>query len=155
MKPFDLEKALAGEPVMLRDHTKAYVKYEITDNSLKFLLSTDQLHGYYVETEGNVCGFLSWDKNGVYLYQSNHPIESDEDIIGMWEEPRPRVKLDLPCPLKKWQPDCYFIDEFLTAQKTTAKQENTLTKVFEEVSYYFATKEDADEWINAIKQSKR
>lgn len=152
MKPFDLEKALAGEPVKLRNEIKAYIKFDLHKEAIISYNPLYQLNGYTVDKDNNFLSIENWLENGNFNADGRI---SNYDIVGMWEEPRPRVQLDLPCPLKKWQPNCYFIDEFLMPQKTTAKQENTLTKVFEEVSYYFAKKEDAEEWINAIKQSKR
>ncbi|HDR1538665.1 TPA: pyruvate kinase, partial [Pasteurella multocida] len=91
MKEFDLEKALAGEPVVLRNGDKAFVKF-VLENPL---FEDDQVVGFHIDSEGKE-EVTSWGNNGVHIPNTN----SIYDIIGMWEEPRPTVTLTLPCPLK-------------------------------------------------------
>ncbi|STO60082.1 Uncharacterised protein [Canicola haemoglobinophilus] len=94
MKPFDLEKALAGEPVRLRNGCKAFVKYQIPDE----FHTESPLSGYFLKSFlGRIrANRQSWRLNG----KVNQSLEHDEDIVSMWQEPNPRVQLDLPCPLK-------------------------------------------------------
>ncbi|POY44055.1 hypothetical protein C3007_06980 [Avibacterium gallinarum] len=88
MEPFDLEKALAGEAVQLRNGKKAYVKYQLP----KEFNSGYPLHGFYTtQGFGNdsdiKAEFSSWTLEGKYYNGLN---EYENDIIGMWEEPKPK-----------------------------------------------------------------
>lgn len=65
-EPFNLDKALAGEPAMLRNGKKAYVLKQIKDT----------LIGYFDE-----CSPLSWGING----DASLAAESNHDIVGMWK----------------------------------------------------------------------
>ncbi|RZN55727.1 hypothetical protein [Avibacterium paragallinarum] len=83
MKPFDLKKALEGEPVLLLNGSKAYVLHQFKHkpNHLKSLLgykifTTDT--GKYIESS------LEWFADG----SSGMP--EYNTIIGMWEEPKPK-----------------------------------------------------------------
>lgn len=83
MKSFDLEKALAGEPVLLLNGSKAYVLHQFKHNPkhLKSLLGykiykTDD--GKWVEVS------LEWYDDG----SADAP--ASNTIIGMWEEPKPK-----------------------------------------------------------------
>lgn len=81
MKPFDLEKALAGEPVLLRNGSKAYVLHQFKHKPA-YLTS---LLGYktYKNDEGNIIeSSVEWFADG----SSNMP--SHNTIIGMWEKPK-------------------------------------------------------------------
>lgn len=86
MKPFDLEAALAGEPVRLRDGSKAYVIGKIPDH-LKFAEDWDidyKLIGLVLNSEGyvsdsNVC----WTTEGK-AHIDGTPLE--DDIVTMWKD---------------------------------------------------------------------
>ena len=87
MKPFDLEKALAGEPVQLRNGRKAYVLRDLRDLFDSSCGSKRCLIGVYAE-EGNpsVFGWAArWKLSGKH-YESIQ--ESEFDIVWMWEEPK-------------------------------------------------------------------
>lgn len=84
MNPFDLEKALAGEPVKLRNGAKAFVLCNVND--------------YFKDSTRPAClaGIRSCINNNKY-YNMLHwhlsgnihqDIVSDYDIIEMWEEPK-------------------------------------------------------------------
>ena len=88
MKPFDLEKALAGEPVQLRDGRKAMFIGKIPDGILL------EGNGDAVEAEYPVIGIIFnkdgavsykgwWAKEGYFLSREH---ERDVDAVGMWEE---------------------------------------------------------------------
>lgn len=85
LKPFNLEKALAGEPVKLRDGSKALVLYELS-KSLKTTENTPieyLLKGLIFKEENIVkTSNASWNLNGEWITDAT----SDYDIIGMWEE---------------------------------------------------------------------
>ncbi|MFA9499919.1 hypothetical protein ACERCG_05745 [Mannheimia sp. E30BD] len=105
MKEFDLEKALAGEPVKLRDGSKAYVRYDIADQ-LSSYESYSRLFGFVVKNNKYDCE-CSWSIEGKYFYGFDY----DEDIIGMWEESKqPRITLELPAPLKEPREGMFYIE---------------------------------------------
>lgn len=85
MKPFNLEEALSGKPVLLRGGQTAVVLYRIPD---KYTSDDGQppafpLQGLILDTEGFVDVFgACWRGNGTY----NHA-DSLYDIVGMWQEP--------------------------------------------------------------------
>lgn len=87
MKPFDLEKALAGEPVELRDGHKAIVYYCVPDEIKLDDEGTPEafpLKGMKFDQDGYlVNSSVEWRKDG--RFRSS---ESDSDIVGMWEEPK-------------------------------------------------------------------
>lgn len=92
MKPFNLEEALSGKPVLLRGGQTAVVLYRIPDK----YTSDDgnppafPLQGLILDAEGFVEVFgACWRANGTY----NHA-DSPYDIVGMWQEPvKPQNKI--------------------------------------------------------------
>lgn len=75
MKPFDLQEALNGAPVQLRNGQKVYVVGLSK-------IGTEDSNSYIVGEYGrNLC---SWSKDGKYWLNR----ESEWDIVGMWEEPK-------------------------------------------------------------------
>lgn len=87
MKPFDLKKALAGEPVVLRDGHKAIVYYCVPDEITlddEGTPVTFPLKGMKFDQDGYlVNSSVEWRKDGRFRCS-----ESDSDIVGMWEEPK-------------------------------------------------------------------
>lgn len=86
MKPFDLEKALAGEPVQLRDGRKAILYYRVPDHYTHGdgVKITFPLVGIIFYEDGtvedpNAC----WKDNGRFTSTI-----SGKDIVGMWKEPK-------------------------------------------------------------------
>lgn len=74
MKPFDLQEALNGAPVKLRNGQKAYLVGLSK-------VGTEDGNSYIVGEYGrNLC---NWSKDGRYWLKR----ESEFDIVGMWEEP--------------------------------------------------------------------
>lgn len=86
MKPFDLEKALAGEPVQLRDGRKAKVVFQIPDE-LEFsskLKPEYPLIGFIYNQHGELHHQKEyWALNGGYMLGSSN---DDCDIVGLWED---------------------------------------------------------------------
>ncbi|HEH9658844.1 TPA: pyruvate kinase [Pasteurella multocida] len=151
MKEFDLEKALAGEPVVLRNGDKAFVKF-VLENPL---FEDDQVVGFHIDSEGKE-EVTSWGNNGVHIPNTN----SIYDIIGMWEEPRPTVTLTLPCPLKAVMAGqkVFYLD-------LDKQYEQVCSFLFRTDSTYhfnllknggiFSTEEDAQAWFDAMKNARR
>ncbi|ATF73942.1 pyruvate kinase [Pasteurella multocida] len=163
MKEFDLEKALAGEPVVLRNGDKAFVKF-VLENPL---FEDDQVVGFHIDSEGKE-EVTSWGNNGVHIPNTN----SIYDIIGMWEEPRPTVTLTLPAPITYPEENkrCYTIvindvdaydgdGSFVSISDWVAEKENgdydyqTKQRIME--GLLFATEEDAQAWLDAMKNARR
>lgn len=147
MKEFNLEKALNGEPVKLRGGYKAFVKFDLRKQGLKYN-GDYPLVGFYIDGEQIIQE--TWQYNGRY--------SSHFDIVGMWEEPRPRVKLDLPAPLKEAEngQEVFFVNlssgivvPFVFDNSTALK------KSLLEAGLFFTTREEAEEWINAVRNSRR
>lgn len=86
MKPFDLEKALAGEPVVLRGGQKAAILYRIPDKykSIEGHPPAFPLQGLILDDKGFVEEFgACWREDGTYNHEG-----SLYDIVGIWEEPK-------------------------------------------------------------------
>lgn len=88
MKPFDLQAALSGEAVMLRNGSKAFVRHHETE-----LWVTDgfKLLGYAESGQ-----HLSWSEDGNYY--GSHPFSSCDDIIGMYPGTRVINGFEVPAP---------------------------------------------------------
>lgn len=87
LKPFDVQAALSGEPAMLRDGSKVYIRHHETE------LSTEvdkKLLGYI---EGG--GAWSWCVDGAFLSTGG---ESKYDIIGMYPKTRTINGFEVPAP---------------------------------------------------------
>lgn len=92
MKPFNLEEALAGKPVMLRCGSKAYVLGDIRDlfpesREVRCLIGIDSER----EHSKQYSSMMRWKCTGSYY---EHIYESEYDIVGMWQEPaKPQAKI--------------------------------------------------------------
>lgn len=143
MKPFNLEKALAGVPVVLRGGKKAYIKYELP---AEYSAGSPYVIIGYVVKADRKAEPVAWTKQGKFI----DGLFDNYDIEGMWEEPRPSVQLELPCPLKEWVEGCYLIDDDFKIKRST---NGWYRKQLEE-GRYFATEEDAQAWLNAMKNNR-
>ncbi|MFC1166995.1 hypothetical protein ACFGZA_05485 [Pasteurella multocida] len=161
MKEFDLEKALTGEPILTRDHQKGYVKFTIEENSKIKKLVGIVHNGCLTEVE-------EWLPSGNVLSDDITP----NDIIGMYEEPRPTVTLTLPSPITYPEENkrCYTIvindvdaydgdGSFVSISDWVAEKENGdydyQTKQRIREGLLFATEEDAQAWLDALKNARR
>ena len=86
MKPFDLQEALNGAPVRLRNGDKAVIGYIIRG---EVMANGGSLHypvvGHVVNKDDLYVERMNWTMSGEY----NASKESNYDVIGMWEEPEP------------------------------------------------------------------
>ncbi len=154
MKKFDLEKALAGEPVVLRDGSKAFVKFEVP----KELRENNFADIVGFRIRGNEFIVKEWDIDGVARSSCGY-----EDIVGMWEEPRPTVTLTLPCPLKDVAigDEIYILSGYSYQNngvpEVLVRKHNNSTEFFNAINFglAFKTKEDAEVWLHALKNSRR
>lgn len=96
LKPFNLQAALAGEPVMLRIGQKAFVRHHETE----LPTATDEaLIGYREH-----IGLWSWSPDGESHFDQD---ESEYDIIGMWPKTRIINGFEVPAPeTEEPEPEC-------------------------------------------------
>lgn len=163
MKPFDLEQALAGEPVRLRCSRKAFVKYKVDKDLIGGCGEYEILRGFWVE-DNYWKGEVSWSVNGKYWEEDSHM-----DIIGMWEEPTPTVTLTLPCPIlqievgeRYYTINIHGVDgydgemNFAEIDEWVYEGSDDLqTKSRTEQGLMFRSQADAQEWLNALRNNRR
>lgn len=144
MKKFDLKAALNGEPVMLRNGYKAYIKYNLLDDikSLNVKVGMYPLVGYRLEC--NYINNTSWNVLGIAKYRATR----EYDIIGMWEEPKISIE-DLPKPFKPHIGDEFFYLSVGTVQCCSFYSD--LNADLMRNGQCFKTKEDAQKWLNFMK----
>ena len=110
MQAFDLQQALSGKPVLLRNGNKAYILKNL--NSAK--VNEYTLIGYYVLENGLEIG-VSWSAAGKYLTDSG----SSYDIIGMWQQTITIGKHKIPEPMRTEPPQgtVYYVPLLDTENK--------------------------------------
>ena len=91
LKPFDLQAALNGEPVMLRDGSKAFVRHNETEHPTG---QCWQLWGVGSNKRGGTW-LLLWSRDGLYDVDGR---ENELDIIGMWPKTRIINGFEVPAP---------------------------------------------------------
>ena len=89
MKPFNLESALAGLPVLLRNGSKGYITDDARRAAQQKFNKTLTLTVNYpltmlYERNGEVFRTLLTEKATEYSMQA-----SELDVVGMWKEPHP------------------------------------------------------------------
>ena len=92
MKPFNLEEALAGKLVQLRNGKKATILGALPSNvktkyPLIGVIFQDEIRGFLVSqktAEWTMDGWCIFDDDD---FEDDGKTPSEEDIIGMWEEP--------------------------------------------------------------------
>ncbi|KGQ27273.1 hypothetical protein P9057_11695 [Gallibacterium anatis] len=92
MKPFNLEEALSGKPVKLRNGNKAFIKYVHTEDEIKLFNIRFPLGGYAIERDGTsgklYCYPYFWKIDGRFSdYDEGFSVF---DIVEMWEDPKPK-----------------------------------------------------------------
>lgn len=92
-EPFNLERALAGEPVVLKDGKKAYVRYCEGDiQTLHPLLGYVEWKGYNIPLTWSKCGKQDVDYHG------------ESDIVGMFPQNILIQGVEVPT-FRNWIPD--------------------------------------------------
>ncbi|HED4436881.1 TPA: pyruvate kinase [Pasteurella multocida] len=148
MKEFNLEKALAGEPVVLRGGCKAYVKFKLPEPYTTKM----PLVGYYENALGRSVDML-WFENG---HASDEEDTHILDIYGMYKEPRPTVTLTLPCSIKTAH---HNQEVFKRGNSTIIRfyfdaNRDKHRKMLESGSLFYS-EEDAQAWLDAMKNARR
>lgn len=147
MKEFNLDAALNGEPVKLRNGDKAYVKYNLLEENETFLHrdTAYPLIGYRLE--GVNCYTTSWTLTGETVHLGLRTL----DIAEMWEELKISIE-DLPKPFKPKDGEPYF---YITGGFVEYENEFWDTNNFDMASAErgscYRTREDAQKWIDFMK----
>lgn len=149
MKEFNLEKALNGEPVMLRSGHKAIILNDARNYFKNAKCNEEVLLGAISKISNQdelLCGG-TWTSDGSWM--SN---EIDEyDIIGMWEEPKISIE-DLPKPFKPKDGDVfYYIYEYGIGCVKFYKEDDDGDVGLAENAQCFRTREDAQRWLDFMK----
>lgn len=153
MEKFDLERALKSQPVKLRDGNKAIITSRIPEK----YANKNQLMGFIVDENNEQERLVSWLISGKWTDRME---QSDFDIIGMWEDPRPRVQLDLPAPLEKVEngQKVYFLDLGNNFYPIKSVEFNVNAPALFELyknGGLFEKEEHAKEWLEAMQNSRR
>lgn len=153
MKPFDLQKALAGEPVVLRGGRKAFVTCDLR-RYFKNTVSDKKLIGIVaMEDDPNSFSISSrWYDSGAY-HDTETNEETDYDIIGMWEEPKKQISIeDLPKPFKPKDGEPFYYIYWGEIYCDYGYSERSSTyRSFSQNGQCFRTKEDAQKWLDFMK----
>lgn len=162
MEAFDLKKALEGQPVKLRNGSKAYIKYRVDDNP-EITQKRDlvcPLVGYWIK-DGYMYD-IKWSLKGEAHFAVN---SSPYSIESMWQGSRPRVQLDLPCTLKELSlgEHYYYVDFWIDTISKKVESivvcgifENSILDEYRlNQGRCFATEEDAQEWLDAMRNARR
>ena len=151
LEPFNLERALNGEPVKLRCGLKAYIKYVMPPE----YKGSYPLIGYIMNPD-IACDVesSSWIRDGKALLTVS---EHENDIIGMWKEKEvipvlTTVTVTLPRALRNPRDEMWYVDSVGPSQSTYG--EEIPSDVFEGTPY-FRSRDDANAWFQAMQDSRK
>ena len=152
MKPFNKAEALNGAPVVLRNGRKAVVGFEIAADQLINSDIRDALHGYIVGPLNIAENTYSWKEDGRVWSNT----ENELDIVGMWEEPRPQATISFPSPLAKPvnNGEEYFSISADFEVITFEFNFDMFDMTALESGFMFATREDAQAFLDAMKAAR-
>lgn len=150
MKKFNLEAALNGEPVVLRNGCKAIVYYRIPEEYTfpDGSDSTYPLRGLIFNKDGFIeNSFYFWLEDGRCHRECYKP----NDIIGMWEEPKISIE-DLPKPFypKECSEYFYILDGKVT-YNSNYYEHNIVSQQRAINGQCFRTRKDAQKWLDFMK----
>ena len=145
MKEFNLDAALNGEPVKLRNGRKAVVQLDLTEVGAN-LLTEYPLRGYVLEEKGVDPTY--WTKEGKFFFDKGDHIN---DIIAMWEEPKISIE-DLPKPFTPEETQhYYYINGGYVECEVEYASSNPFDKQASKNGSCFRTREDAQKWLDFMK----
>lgn len=149
MKEFNLDAALNGEPVRLRDGRKAIIYHRVPDiythkNGVKVIYP---VVGMTFNTDGTVDNpCVAWMDNGRFTSGW-----CGKDIVGMYEEPKISIE-DLPKPFKPKEDDEYFyINGGIIEYESEFWNSSDFDIKASKRGGCFRTKEDAKKWLDFMK----
>lgn len=151
MKEFNLDAALNGEPVMLRNGNKAFICYKLS-RDFKYWDGSPinfNICGYILNFNGDIAVLNAvWREDGKCAIGE---IEFDRDIIGMWEEPKISIE-DLPKPFKPQETQHYYyiIGGFIECEDEYWET-NSFDRNAAKNGNCFRTREDAQKWLDFMK----
>lgn len=144
MKEFNLEAALNGEPVMLRNGEKAYIFKNIQDTHILDFKVDYPLIGMM----HNHAPVQTWSLDGRISLVSDY---SNGDIIGMWEEPKKQISIeDLPKPFKPKTGDEYKHIVGVEVFRRISVGDS-FDKSLSMGGQCYRTEEDAQKWLDFMK----
>lgn len=141
MKEFNLDAALNGEPVMLRNGDKAFIFKNILGTPILDFKPDYPLIGMI----HNHAIVQSWTLDGRISLSNDC---ANGDIVGMWEEPKISIE-DLPKPFKPEENELYFyINNGCVCRNLfwSGFDENLAKN-----AKCFKTREDAQKWLDFMK----
>ena len=148
-EPFDLERALAGEPVKLRNGKKAYMKY-IMPPEYK---GSYPIRGYIIDpSSANEIESNSWTLDGMGCVPTG---VYSLDIISMWKDPESvsnNVTVTLPRALKEPQDEMWVVYPYGCFISDYHK--DIPADVFKKRPF-FASIADAKAWFEAMRDSRK
>ena len=145
MKEFDLDAALNGEPVILRNERKAFVMYDLRNYpDLIDKLGRKPLNGIVFNKDESIYTNIEWNEFG-----ANALVQYD--IMGIWEEPKINIE-DLPKPFKPKDGESYlYITGGIVEYEDDYWDSNKFDKSSAERGGCFRTREDAQKWLDFMK----
>lgn len=148
MKEFNLEAALNGEPVMLRNGDKAFIFKNVKNTHVLDFEVDYPLIGMI----HNQAVVQTWSLDGRTSLTNDY---ADRDIVGMFEEPKISVE-DLPKPFKPKLGEYYYRITSRSFYDTLDIREKEYTdpgyddKTVNQGNA-FRTREDAQKWLDFMK----
>ena len=144
MKEFNLDAALNGEPVMLRNGDKAFIfknvkNTHVLDFEVDYPL-IGMIHNHAVVQTWSLDGRTSLTNDC-----------ADRDIVGMFEDPKISIE-DLPKPFKPKDGESYFyITGGIVEYEDDYWDSNKFDKSSAERGGCYRTREDAQKWLDFMK----
>lgn len=149
MKKFDLKAALNGEPVKLRNGSKAII-LDDARNYFKNTRPSDEVLLGLISDVNNQDKFSCsgvWASDGSWI---NNFVD-EFDIVEMWEEPKINIE-DLPKPFKPKSGDgYYYINEYGVQFTRHYDKDDDSDVGMAENGQCYRTEEDAQKWLDFIK----
>ena len=142
---FDWVDIIANKrPVMLRNGTKAYIIADLRDypETGQFNSSFYHIRGFMIDDNNE----HSWRVDGKYHSTS---ADSEHDIISLWKE---TVNVSIPRPLKEPREKMWYITGYGDVLASGGKNNYDSEKL--EAGFYFATKDDAEEFLKVLHENR-
>lgn len=148
MKKFDLKAALNGEPVMLRNGSKAIILNDLRNHFIDADERDDVLLGAIYDANGKTLRRAAcWCCSGLW----NYDYIDEFDIIDMWKKPEISIE-DLPKPFKPKDGEPFY---YIYCGKIFCDYEYSESspsyKSFSQNGQCYRTEEDAQKWLDFMK----
>ena len=151
MKEFNLDEALNGKPVKLRNGNKAFICYKLS-RDFKYWDGSPinfNICGYILNFNGDITMLnTAWKEDGKWTMDET---KSDRDIIAMWEEPKISIE-DLPRPfIPQDNEPYYYIHNGKVKHEKEYWESDVLERKFAKNGQCFRTEQDAQKWLDFMK----